>query len=113
MYNTRASIHPATIRTDRGWNVHNAEMITLLGLSPKSKLPLDGMPKRVIQGVTVWVEPFTPKFRTVRRWNGTAFSDEPVPVKSSKHRILAECPSCRKILSAGRLFQHRCPSMKG
>lgn len=28
--------------------------------------------------------------------------------KSSKHRVMCECPGCGKTLSVGRLRQHRC-----
>jgi len=77
------------IRNEHGWNVHSNEMKTLLGLPKGVKLPLQGMPPQVIQGIKVWVEPLP----------STGF-----------HRVKAECPHCAQVMSAGRLHQHKCKS---
>lgn len=62
------------------------------GLVGGAKWPELGLPPTIIQGVKVWVE------RMVR-----------VPgKKSSKHRVLCECPGCKQVLSVGRLHQHVC-----
>jgi hypothetical protein len=95
-------VNKFSIRDQRGWNVHHSQMRELLGLPPKAKLPVEGMAAREIQGVKVWVEPFLPV------WGRDRYTGERVQVKSSVHRVKAECPNCRKVLSAGRLFQHTC-----
>jgi hypothetical protein len=83
------------------WPAAAGEMKTLLGLKGK-KLPRTGVPAQIVQGIKVWVEPFTPLYKEgmylgqVRR------------VKSSKHRVMAECPLCQWQGSAGRLQQHKC-----
>jgi hypothetical protein len=81
---------------------HANGMKTLLGLPYKAKLPKEGMEPRVIQGVKVWVTPFVPKMG-IDRWSGKI-----VKIKSSTHRVMAECPDCGMHLSAGRLHQHVC-----
>lgn len=65
-----------------------------LGLAEKAKLPVEGMSARVIQGYKVWVTPLGPN---------------PTRHKRSTHRVLARC-SCGKVLSVGRLHQHKCKS---
>jgi hypothetical protein len=78
------------IRGWRGFNAHSHEMLAFLGVR---KLPVEGMDWREIQGVRVCVRPL------VKRIDGK---------KSSTHRVIAECPNCHKLLSAGRLHQHVC-----
>lgn len=86
--------------------MHSGEMLETLGLKAGGHLPIEGMPERVIQGVRVWVTPAParrdpeslPKFGPSVRTSG----------KSSTHRVMCECPTCGAVLSAGRLFQHRC-----
>lgn len=77
-----------------GRNAHSDELKAFLGLSATTKLPAAGLPPRYIQGIKVWVTPLTAS-PGLRR-------------KRSTHRVLAECPSCHQILSAGRLHQHVC-----
>lgn len=79
------------IKDARGWNVHSAEMRTLLGLGPKAKLPAAGLPTVVIQGIEV-----------------TVLSLEDARATGHFHRVTAKCPHCGAILSAGRLHQHVC-----
>jgi|WetSurMetagenome_2_1015567.scaffolds.fasta_scaffold611830_1 hypothetical protein len=75
------------------WNAHSSQVMEMLGLNRKGKLPDDGMPPRVIQGITVWVNP------RIIRSDGR---------KSSTHRVMAACPNCGRTMSAGRLHQHTC-----
>jgi hypothetical protein len=84
------------------WNAHSIHVMRMLGLRPGGHLPAEGMPVRVIQGIKVWVTPYVAR-TYVEPWSGMARR-----VKSSKHRVMAECPHCGKHLSAGRLHQHKC-----
>lgn len=80
-------------------NAHSPQVRAMLGLDSKAKLPVEGMPARVVQGIKVWVEPLVgaaPKNSAGRT------------AKRSTHRVLAECPHCQQVLSAGRLHQHKC-----
>lgn len=79
----------------------SSAIMQLLGLKAGGHLPTDGMPPRVIQGVTVWVTP-APAPRWDDRWG------KPVLVKSSKHRVMCRCPQCGWEGSVGRLAQHIC-----
>ena len=72
--------------------MHSPEMMETLGLKAGAHLPPEGMPERLIQGVKVWVTPYV----------------EGRPRKSSIHRVMCKCPSCERVLSAGRLHQHIC-----
>lgn len=67
-----------------------SEVKKFFGLKPTQKWPAEGMPKRIIQGITCWVLP------------GPA----PSKVKSSQHRTMACCPNCGKVTPIGRLKQH-------
>lgn len=77
---------------------HSDTVRMLLGLREKEKLPREGMPPRLIQGIEVWVTPL-PEREKGARW------------KRSTHRVLAKCPTCGRVLSVGRLHQHRCTSL--
>lgn len=86
------------------WNAHSNDVRKMLGLPDKAKLPIEGLPPRIVHGIKVWVEPEPPS-----RLSGVC--GEPWThrmVKSSKHRIKAECPHCGWVGSAGRLHQHVC-----
>jgi hypothetical protein len=72
--------------------VHSAAMLQLLGVT---KLPVEGMLSRKIQGITVWVRALPPRPADRR-------------TKRSTHRVRCLCPDCGVELSAGRLFQHKC-----
>lgn len=78
-----------------GWHADHEDLRQMLGLGEKAKLPTEGMPSRFIQGIEVWVAPLSSRPANVRH-------------KRSTHRVLARCPECERILSAGRLHQHRC-----
>ena len=76
------------------WPGHNAwsdQVKALLGLGPKQKLPVAGLPPQRVAGIAVWVEPLSESSRRRR-----------------VHRVKAQCPVCHLVLSAGRLGQHRC-----
>lgn len=83
-------------------NAHTDDVKAMLGL-PK-KLPKEGVPPQIIQGIKVWVEPAAAPV-LVSKWGGKLR-----PVKRSTHRVMAECPLCGAHLSAGRLHQHKCKS---
>jgi hypothetical protein len=87
------------VRDQRGWNAQNPEMLRLLGLPAKAKLPEAGMAPRYIQGIKVWINPIPEGPPCPRRLN---------PGTVRPHRIMAQCPLCAKAVSAGRLFQHVC-----
>lgn len=76
----------------------NTDMLLILGEIHQATFPGGkqwpdaGLPPTVVQGVKVWVNPIV---RVPGR-------------KSSKHRVMCECPGCGTVLSAGRLFQHVC-----
>jgi hypothetical protein len=74
------------------YNAQSAQVREMLGLPPKAKLPREGMDPRLVQGILVWVEPIRPQCYGGRK----------------VHRVLARCPECGKVLSAGRLHQHVC-----
>jgi hypothetical protein len=78
------------IRGSRGYNAHSHELLAMLGVK---KLPPEGMEMRTIQGIRVYVEPL------VKRADGK---------KTSVHRVIAQCPQCFKVMSAGRMHQHVC-----
>lgn len=75
------------IRPDAELRAHASSMYELLGHNPKSHLPDGGLPARKIQGKWVWV---TPRADTPR----------------GKHRVMTECPTCGKVVQAGKLFMH-------
>jgi hypothetical protein len=80
----------------------SSEMLRMLGLRPGGHLPAEGMPPRLVDGIKVWVNA-SPPARYHHGW-----SAKPSKVKSSAHRVMAECPACGAHLSAGRLHQHKC-----
>lgn len=86
------------------FTAHSRAMRVLLGLAPEAKLPREGMEPRIVQGIKVWVTPLMGPHRQYYGWGRVR------TVKSSTHRVLAECPSCGRVLSAGRLHQHVCPT---
>jgi hypothetical protein len=86
--------------------MYNASLyyiVKSLGLNPDKHLPAMGVEPRVIHGVKYWVEPR----------HSIAALTRPGISKRKPHRVMCECPSCGKKLSAGRLPQHirRCPGV--
>jgi hypothetical protein len=92
----------ASYGTRFNWPAHASEMRELLGLRYGQKLPQHGLPKRAIQGITVWVEPAPPLTYRLNRYG------EEYRVHFCNHRVKAQCPHCGWIGSAGRLHQHVC-----
>lgn len=84
-----------------GRNAHTEEVKAMFGLSPKAKWPPEGLPERQLQGFWVWVTPAKPPVYDTR-WGRTRL------VKNSGHRVMARCPHCMAVMSAGRLHQHVC-----
>lgn len=80
-----------------GRHAQSTDMFLLLSAAHEDffsgKWPEAGLKPIVIQGVKVWVKPI------IRLPNCR---------KSSKHRVMCECPECKMILSVGRLHQHVC-----
>jgi hypothetical protein len=90
-----------TVPSRPDWHAHHSDVREMLGLSPKAKLPKNGLPAREVQGITVWVEPAAP---AVYAYKPGFYV--PRKVKSSTHRVRALCPQCGQEVSAGRLHQH-------
>lgn len=74
------------------FNADAHDMYRLLGVT-KSRLPVEGMPERVIHGVRVYVKPLPPNTSVRRNFQGL--------------RVMAIC-ECGQHLAVGRLHQHRC-----
>lgn len=75
---------------------HSNTLRMLMGMRDKAKLPMEGMPSVMVQGVQVWViarEMFNPK-------------------APRAHRLIARCPQCGEDMSAGRLNQHTCDAVQ-
>jgi hypothetical protein len=92
--------HALAIRNSHGHAAHSWAIKEHLGLRSEAKIPVDGMPRREIQGVTVYVVPLLGEAKKDSSW---AFSRA---YRRCKHRVRAICPVCQKDLSAGRLNQH-------
>lgn len=84
-----------------GYKANTNEVMEMLGLKG-SKLPKEGIPMTLIQGIVIFVDP-APEPRYYESYRGRKI------LKSSKHRIKAIC-HCGRQLSAGRLHQHLCYS---
>lgn len=81
------------------WNAQSSDVRELLGLGRQGKLPAEGMPTMMIQGVEVYVLPVgSPGLN---------------PKATRPHRVRAVCPKCSYHMSAGRLFQHKCEVRHG
>lgn len=81
----------ATIKTEYGWTAHSHHLKAMLGLNPRAKLPVEGLAAQDIQGVRVWIRPLEPSRKIIRQ-----------------HRVMGQCLTCFKTMSAGRLHQHTC-----
>jgi tRNA(Ile2) C34 agmatinyltransferase TiaS len=69
----------------------SGDMNKFLGLAPKKKLPVEGMPAREVQGVMIYV-----------------LSLAEAKERGLFHRVRAVCPKCGVHMSAGRTHQHKC-----
>lgn len=76
----------------RGFTAHNPEIKKMFGLDEKTKWPAEGMPERVVQGITLRVVPLPPA----------------VPGKRRRFiiRAQAQCPACASWFGITRLRQH-------
>jgi len=79
---------------NRTWNAHSHHIKVMFGLRPEAHWPTQGMGPRVLDGIKVWVEPLSGPIPTSGRRN--------------QHRVMAQCPHCAKVLSLGRMHQHKC-----
>jgi len=78
------------IMGQRGWPASAHDMYRELGVR---RLPAEGMPERVIQGVRVYVKPLPP-----------------LPLRQRQSlRVMAIC-NCGRHVPVGRLHQHICPA---
>lgn len=66
------------------------EVLEMLGVK---RLPVEGMPVRVIQGIPVYVRALRAKSGPFRNWDGL--------------RVMAIC-ECGRHVPVGRLGQHKC-----
>lgn len=86
---------------------NNRDFKELFGIDPNAHWPKGGIPARIMDGIKVWVKPAkVPVERT--RWDYRSGKTVGSYVKTSNHRVMAECPECKQVLSAGRLHQHKC-----
>jgi hypothetical protein len=79
------------------------QALETLNVNPKQHLPKDGatnpapftLPRGQFKGTTirVWVKPQTADYSLSRN-------------NRYKHRLMAECPHCSKVVSFGRIEQH-------
>lgn len=78
---------------------HNRDIREILGLSQTAHLPTEGGYYTHYQGWTLWINPLYPL--------------APGKLHTSKpHRIMAKCPDCDTVVSAGRTGQHKCPAQR-
>jgi hypothetical protein len=89
------------------WYADNWDMHELLGLPRGGRLPVEGMPERLIQGVRVYVKPLIGE-RPVR--GNPLFGQRLRRGKRNGHRVIAIC-GCGQHVSAGRLHQHKCEKL--
>jgi hypothetical protein len=69
----------------RNWPAHSADLAEMIFGNRKAKVPAEGFPPVMVQGIKVWAVPREARFRL---------------------RVMAECPVCGWIGAAGRLRQH-------
>ena len=84
---------------DPRYNAHSHQVLVMLGLKDRQKIPVEGIAPKIIHGIKVWAEPLVGEAKVGplgRRW------------RRSNHRVMAECPICHRVMSAGRLHQHVC-----
>jgi hypothetical protein len=79
-----------------------ASIYRQLGLDPIKHLPVEGLPPRTVQGIKVWITP-TPTDRANPDRNARR-----MVWKSSTHRVIGECPKCKRCMGVSRLIQHTC-----
>lgn len=82
----------ATITGRFNRHADHSDLYRLLNLD-SDRLPVEGMPERLIQGVRVYVKPLPPKINAHRNFQGL--------------RVMAIC-ACGVHVAVGRLHQHKC-----
>lgn len=78
---------------------HASQMCTLMGL-PTNKLPLEGVPPRMVPGLDPENRPVE-----IKVW---VDSRETARAAKRFQRMRCECPGCGADVPAGRLFSHLC-----
>lgn len=89
-----------------GRALHSYRMLQLLEVK---KLPVAGMPARMLPGISSDGKPVEIMVWVIALVGEAKRSPSGYAHKRSTHRVFCQCPGCGKGLSAGRLFQHRCP----
>lgn len=79
------------VRTPQGRIAQAHHVGAMLGL-PNGRVPVEGFPKTVLDGIEVWAEPLVPNPWVKRNFQGL--------------RVRAKCPVCGKEVALGRLAQH-------
>lgn len=77
----------------RKYPAQSADIAEMLFGNRKAKLPREGVPETMLQGIKVWANPLD-QTRSDR------------PNQRFHLRMLAECPVCGKVYAVGRLGQH-------
>lgn len=78
-------------------NAH--DMYTLLG-TPQAKLPAEGIPLQLIDGVRVYVKPLPPPDPSLRPGGRRT--------RPFGLRVMAVCDDCGRHVPVGRMHQHGC-----
>lgn len=92
-----------------GRALHSYRMLQLLEVK---KLPVAGMPARMLPGISSDGKPVEIMVWVIALVGEAKRSPSGYAHKRSTHRVFCQCPGCGKGLSAGRLFQHVCPTGK-
>ncbi len=71
------------------WPMRWDQLYVALGLDPNKHLPVDGLGRQYVGNVLVWVVPKIPGRN------------------QDAKRVWCECPDCGRVLTAGKLQQHR------
>jgi hypothetical protein len=76
------------LQNERGQKMYDGEIKQAFGLHPTDKWPYMGVGPRMIGNVLVWVTPVSER------------------MEGFTHRCLCECPTCKEVVTAGKLHQH-------
>jgi hypothetical protein len=74
------------LRTTHNWLLRNDQILTLFGLPPNTAIPADYQAEKFIGNVRVMIVP-----------RGSL---------SIRRRVVAQCPTCSRLVCAGHLDQH-------
>jgi endogenous inhibitor of DNA gyrase (YacG/DUF329 family) len=89
-----------------GWKASSVQLLKMMGFAD-GRAPSLGASPMMVQDIMVWVVPLD-------------FDRNYLYRHRKEHRLMAKCPKCGKVVSAGRLQQHsqihrkceRCGSVK-